>query len=191
MAFALYSKNETRYEHCFPVKLTGESGPLANFLQSQPDASPLSWELDSNQLIPWIDPSLDPGNHVLLLDMLPEASSDVSLYQVTALQGVAYYGATDLVMVCRLFYQSRGQGAARDIKQGFELNENLGHRQMVEAFRLTGGLGTGTYRWARPEMTLGAAICPASKKAATDPAPTPSKEISKPVAVPMEATAVI
>lgn len=165
MAFWLYSKSGDQYTRLQPVKFTGKSGLLSRFLhQHAKDDTPFSWELTPADIIALIDPTMAVDSHEILIDMLPESLTEVSLYRVTSIRGVSEFDESDLVLACKLFYQDKVTRSAPEFKKVFHNTHNLSERQMVEAFRLTGGVATGTYLWSKPKMDIGAAICPANSK---------------------------
>lgn len=163
MAFWLYSKNASSYKRKQAVKLTGKTGLLASFLHLNCGAdTPYTWELTPETLIHLIDPELNVDQHLILIDMLPEALTDVSLYRVTSIRGVSEYDESDLVLACKMLHQGKCTSTAAEFKEAFTCEHDESDRQMVEAFRLTGGVATGTYLWGKPKMDIGAAICPGS-----------------------------
>ncbi len=163
MAFWLYSKNGSRFERKQPIKLTGKEGLLARFLTRNRDVeTPFAWELRPADIIQLIDGDLNVENHAILIDMLPEALAQVSLYRLTSVQGASEYDESDLVLACKMLYQGKCNSTASDFKECFLCETSESDRQMVEALRLTGGVATGTYLWAKPKMDIGAAICPPS-----------------------------
>jgi len=165
MAFWLYSKNQHQYQRLSPIKLTGKGGLLATFLHKHAgEDTPYAWELTPAELIAFIDPTLDPTAHEVVIDMLPESFTEVSLYRVTSLRGVSEFDETDLVLACRILFQGRTKVPSDSFKQAFCVEDCPSDRQMVEAFRLTGGIASGKYLWAKPKMDIGAAICPAKSK---------------------------
>jgi len=162
MAFWLYAKNGSTYERVQSIKLTGKGGALARFLQARAaEETPFTWELSPPALVELIAPSLDPATHEIVIDMLPEGLTEVSLYQITSLRGNSEYDESDLVMACKLLQQGPTPTSASEFKKRFVRNTPPSERQMVEAFHLTGGVATGSYYWSKPRMDIGAAICPA------------------------------
>ncbi|WPJ97604.1 hypothetical protein SH580_07765 [Coraliomargarita algicola] len=165
MAFWLYAKNGSTYERIQSIKLTGKAGILARFLQSHAsDDTPFTWELTPAALVELVDPSLDSASHEIVIDMLPEGLTEVSLYRMTSLRGSSEYDESDLVMAFKLLQQGPIAASANEFKNRFVCNTPPNGRQMVEAFHLTGGVATGSYYWSKPKMDIGAAICPATAK---------------------------
>ncbi len=161
MAFWLYARNGSTYEQVRSIKLTGKDGALARFLQEHAtEETPFTWEFNPASLIELIDPSLDPATHDVVIDMLPEGLTEVSLYRITSLRGSSEYDESDLVMACKLLQQGATPTSANEFKQRFVRNTPSSSRQMVEAFHLTGGVAIGSYYWSKPKMNIGAAICP-------------------------------
>lgn len=161
MAFWLYAKKGSTYERIQPIKFTGKEGVLAHFLQEHAaDETPFTWELSPADLVKLIEPSLNPAAHLVVIDMLPEVLTEVSLYRITSLRGSSNYDESDLVMACNLLQQGSTPASAGEFKKRFVCNTPPSSRQMVEAFHLTGGVATGSYYWSKPKMDIGAAICP-------------------------------
>ncbi|MFP4352718.1 MAG: hypothetical protein ACLFRP_07960 [Puniceicoccaceae bacterium] len=170
MAFWLYSKNGSSYGRIRSVRLAGKDGLLAGYLRDHRSAeTPFTWELDSAGLVRRIDPALAPEEHVILIDMLPESFTEVSLYRVISLRGVSEYDESDLALACKLLHQGRCPGTAGEFKEAFHSDAVESERQMIEAFRLTGGVSDGTYLWAKPGMDIGAAICPSAASGVRKP----------------------
>ncbi|WP_269523176.1 hypothetical protein [Coraliomargarita parva] len=179
MAFWLYTKTDKHFTRKEIVKFTGANGLFARFLQEHKNAdAPFRWELKSADIIRLINPSLNPARHEILIDMLPEAFVEVSLYRITSIQGVSQYDESDIVMACKLLHQGSSSEPAGSFKKAFRIQQHESERQMVEAFRLTGGVGQGTYLWGKPKMDIGAAICPGSKKAGIKDSHTPAEALS-------------
>ncbi len=169
MAFWLYSKSADTYTRQTTVQLTGKDGLLATFLKQYAETdTPFAWELNTADLIGLLDPTLNASEHEIVIDMLPEGLTEASLHFVTSIRGVSQYDESDLVLACKILYQGPTGIPAASFKQQFVVDAPAGDREMVEAFRLTGGVATGTYRWAPPKMNIGAAICPAKTEAAAN-----------------------
>jgi len=165
MAFWLYSKDGDQYNREEAVRFTGKSGYLADFLHSHCEKdTPFAWELNAAALVGLVRPSADPSSYEIVIDMLPESLTEVSLYTITSLRGVSDFDETDLVMACQLLQQGGVTGPASFFKKSFLRDTPANGRQMVEAFHLTGGIATGTYYWSKPRMDIGAAICPAGAR---------------------------
>jgi len=165
MAFWLYSKNDDNYLQVCSVKLTGKEGLLAAFLQAKAgEDTPFAWQLNGPEIIKMLDPELDADSHELVIDMMPEALSEVCLYRVTSLRGVSEFDESDMVMACRILQQGRTNVPAAVYKADFRVTTVTNTRQIVEAFHLTGGVATGNYYWSKPKMDIGAAICPSEAK---------------------------
>lgn len=165
MAFWLYSHSNDTYKREQPVKLTGKNGLIASYLQSNAgEDTPFAWQLDKADIIRLIDPQLDPTQHELVIDMLPESFTEVSLLRVTTLRGVSEFDESDMVMACKILQQGRTPCTAETFKASFKRTTIPSSRQSVEAFHLTGGVATGTYYWSKPKMDIGAAICPSAAK---------------------------
>ena len=161
MAFWLYKKADDHYTRLNSLKFGGKNGLLARFLQSNAaQDTPFSWQLESEGLIELIDPSLNASEHEVVIDMLPEAMTEVCLYRVTSLRGVSEYDESDMVLACKILQQGPTKEAAISFKESFTVTTEPSSRQVVEAFHLAGGIATGTYRLGKPKMNIGAAICP-------------------------------
>ncbi|EDY83980.1 hypothetical protein VDG1235_3607 [Verrucomicrobiia bacterium DG1235] len=124
--------------------------------------TPFAWELTTPSLVKLIDPNICENSHELVLDMLPEEMIEVCLYKVTTIRGSSDLDESDLILAFKILSQGRTPVSSSEYKKFFTLKEEPSKRQMLEAFRLTGGTLEGTYRWASPKMNIGAAVCPAS-----------------------------
>ncbi len=163
MSFSLYHRSDKTYTRIQPITLTGADGLIARFLQSQSDVeTPYAWDLTTEKLVELIDPSLCPNCHEIVLDMLPEEMIEVCLYKVTAIRGSSDLDESDLVLAFKVLFQGRTGVSSSEYKKEFTLENEGNNRQMLEAFRLTGGIQKGSYRWAAPKMNIGAAVCPAN-----------------------------
>lgn len=163
MPFFIYHKSKDTYTKLQGVTLTGADGLLARFLQANAEAdTPFAWELTTPSIIKLIDPSLCPDCHELVLDMLPEELVEVCLYRVTAIRGSSDLDESDLILAFKILTQGKSNVSSSEYKSKFTLEGKTSNRQMLEAFRLTGGTFKGSYRWASPKMNIGAAVCPAS-----------------------------
>lgn len=162
MSFFLYQKNGNTYERSAAITLTGPNGIIARFLQSHADVeTPYAWDLTTKKLLELIDPNLCPNCYEIVLDMLPEEMLEVCLYKVIAIRGSSDIDESDLVLAFKVLTQGKKDVSSSEYKQQFTLTEEASNRQMLEAFRLTGGTSSGSYRWASPRMNIGAAVCPA------------------------------
>ncbi|MDP0499887.1 MAG: hypothetical protein Q7P63_07270 [Verrucomicrobiota bacterium JB022] len=162
MAFWLYRKVGDTYRRVRPVVITGKDGLMGRFLRGlQAKDTPCQWQLPVSELARLESAAEGGGEPALVLDMLPEDFTRASLYLVTDIRGSSEDDETDLVMSCELLFQGPVPGPMQDFKAQLTIPLLTDTRRMVEAMRITGGLKTGTYRWARPKMDIGAAICPA------------------------------
>lgn len=163
MAFWLYKKEEDNYTRLRSIKLSGKNGVLANFLQSKSaEDTPFSWSFENESIIKQIDPKIDAAAHELIFDMLPEELTEVCLYRVTAIRGLSEFDETDMVLACKILQQGPTSEASVTFKESFTVTTPPSTRQVVEAFRMSGGIATGSYLWGKPKMDIGAAICPPS-----------------------------
>ena len=160
MSFWLYHCEGTRYTQLGPVKLTGPGGVLARYLTRHKDVdTPFTWSLMNKELIPLIDAALDPEKHLIVLDMLPESLTEVSLHRVFAIQGSSEEDESDVVLACKILFQGAVNTAPSSFKETFACEPPADNRQMLEALGLTGGTVAGRYRWTRPKMDIGATVC--------------------------------
>ncbi len=165
MGFWIYEKRGESYTRVCSVKLTGEDGLIAKYLKQNSEVdTPFSWKLGMDEIVGLVDPGLDPKEHVLVIDMLPEELLAVSLYRVSAIQGCSEFDDTDLVLACKILYQGRNNVLASEFKEAFLADGSQGDRQLLEALRLTGGTQEGSYIWTKPKMDIGAAVCSESRK---------------------------
>ncbi|MBC2592940.1 hypothetical protein H5P28_01580 [Ruficoccus amylovorans] len=160
MSFWLYHCENNHYTRLGPVKLTGEDGLLARYLLQHTSAdTPYTWNLINKDLIPLIDPKLPADTHLIVLDMLPESLTEVSLHRVFAIQGSSEEDSSDVVLACKILYQGSPGSLGQTFKDDFSCEPPADNRQMLEALGLTGGIAGGRFRWSRPKMNIGATVC--------------------------------
>ncbi len=169
MSFSLYHKTNGRFRRQAALALAGPSGLLAQYLQSRAEQdTPLSWTLLPEDLHRLSHSPTPAANAAVVLDMQPEALLQASLYEIICIRGWTETDTTDLVLACRCLYQGCCDRMAEDLKADFQAQTGCGEREWIEAVRLTGGTREGRYRWARPAMDIGAAVCPSRGRANTD-----------------------
>ncbi len=160
MSFWLYHHENHHYTQLGPVRLTGVEGLLARYLtQHIQEDAPYAWSLTNKDLIPLVDASLDPDKNLIVLDMLPESLTEVSLHRVFAIQGSSEEDESDVVLACKILYQGSPNCPSSAFKQDFTCEPPADNRQMLEALRLTGGIAGGKFRWSKPKMDIGATVC--------------------------------
>ncbi|MGF1452179.1 MAG: hypothetical protein ACFB21_08925 [Opitutales bacterium] len=160
MSFWIYEIAGDRARRKSPLRFTGEHGLLATFLKANAgEEPPFAWCLLPRDLIALADPSLEPDDHLIVVDLLPESFTEVSLNRVTHVQGVSDCDETDLVMAFKTLWQGTTPGPAEAARREAPFDPVGEPRNLLEAFRLTGGTERGRYQWARPKMDIGAAIC--------------------------------
>lgn len=163
MAFWLYKKEEDNYTRLRSIKLSGKTGFLADYLQSKSsEDTPFSWSFENDSIIKQIAPELDAAAHELVFDILPKELSEVCLYRVTTIRGLSEFDETDMVLAYKILQQGTTSEASDVFKESFTVTTPPSTRQVVEAFRMSGGIATGAYLWGKPKLDLGAAICPPS-----------------------------
>lgn len=160
MSFWIYKTDGARALRLSPVRLTGLTGLLAQFLREHArEETPFTWQLLSQDIIALAAPELDPARHLVVIDLLPESFTEICLYRVTHLQGVSEVDETELVVAFKILAQGPAQRSAEIARLDVELGTIDEGRNLLEAFRLTGGTMSGRYAWARPKMDIGAAVC--------------------------------
>lgn len=163
MSFFLYHKSKQTYTQLAPITLAGVDGLIARYLRTLSTSdTPVAWELTTPKILRLIDPELPASEHEILVDMLPEEMTEVCLYKVTAIKGSSEIDESDLVLAFKVLTQGKTDVSSSEYKKFFKLETPESDRQMLEAFRITGGTEQGSYRWAAPKMNIGAAVCPAS-----------------------------
>jgi len=160
MCFWIYNRSETTCQRVTSLKLAGREGPLAGFLTEDRSAgSPYHWKLRGPEIIQRSSPHLPSEHHLLVLDMMPNESTSVCLYEIQVIQGFSEYDETDLVLGCKVLYERRGIPNSDTAKSRFEtVGGSKKDGLIFEPLRLTGGTREGQYRWARPKMDIGATI---------------------------------
>ncbi|WP_309384443.1 hypothetical protein [Cerasicoccus frondis] len=167
MSFYIYHQEGDRYRVVAPLKLTSSKGVLAKFLQSKHEEdTPFTWQLSDAKLIELAAPELDPKQHVIAIDMMPESLVEVCLFRVTFIQGSSEYDESEVVLASKLLEQGKLTTMAQQFKKDFTITPGDRTRQSLEAMRLTGGTTRGNYFWAKPKMDIGAAVCPSTQKPA-------------------------
>jgi len=167
MSFWIYRKKGPAYERAARLKLSGEDGALATFLQALDDEeSPVAWEVSGAVILALAAPELDPAEHVVLLDLQGESLLEVCLQQVVGIKGVSHVDETDLVIATEVVFQGSAPVCPEDFKKAFVADVLPDQTQQIEALGLSGGTRQGKYRWTKPKMDIGAAVYPAKVTAA-------------------------
>ncbi len=158
MSFMLYEKTNRQYRKLEPIKIAGAEGVLAKYLQEFGKKDiPFTWKLTADEIIGRLKPGEDASQYEVVFDLSSDAQGIVTLYQVAAIQGSSDYEETDLVLNCHQLYEIKTSTLAEE-KKSFFLEKEISGNSILEPLHLSGGTRTGTYRWGKPKMDIGAAI---------------------------------
>lgn len=158
-----FSENNGMRAYCrgHEVKLTGTEGILARYLKSLPSKGEdrVSWALSGLQIAQLACPDCENTSKELFLDLYPEGFTEVALHRVERIVGVSEEDWTDAVIVTRPVLVGAVGGLAEETRKAFAVELPFPGREMMEAFGIQGGFAKGNYKWTKPKMNIGAAVC--------------------------------
>lgn len=135
------------------LKLSGADGLVAKQVAGMPvkDESVL-WNITGKQLVG----DMDEG--VVIFDSCPSDSDKVVLYQLMRISGESFPEKTEILLHFKILVNKQTQGKAKEIKQSFSISAEDKTPELHEAIVLTGGYEGGEWKWAAPDMNIGAAV---------------------------------
>jgi hypothetical protein len=163
MGFLLYrrtGRNEAmQYFFVRKLSVVGKSGSLSTWLASKSaEATPFVWKLAGNALVAALAPDVDPDEHTVVIDMMPERLTVASLCHIMSLAGQSEADETVLVIALRELCISKIPDNGSDPRMAFVCDLSVKKPDLIETMGIIGGTRKGPYKWCSPKMNIGAAV---------------------------------
>jgi len=163
MGFLLYhrtgQKEAMRYTLVRKLCVVGQSGSLSAWMKAHASESlPFEWKLSGEKLVRALAPDVDPVEHTIVMDMMPERLAGASLCHVTSLAGSSESQESDIVIALRELYMAQTPVSGIDIRIAFICDLTAATPDLIESMGVAGGTKGGSYKWCAPKMNIGAAV---------------------------------
>ncbi len=162
MAFLIYKKygnaETTRYEKLQPLKLGGRDGLIARHVKTLTGDQTRSWKLGATGLLKLAGFAGAVDELAVLFEVTGTDTTNVCLYELTRIHGSCADTSTQLALDFAVVVdEEMGDEAATYVKS-FEIPVPEKPRLLGETLALSGGPGSGDWKWVGTSLQLGATV---------------------------------
>ena len=162
MAFLIYKKygnaETTRYEKLQPLKLGGRDGLIAQHVKTLTGDQTRSWKLGATGLLKLAGFAGAVDELAVLFEVTGTDTTNVCLYELTRIHGSCADTSTQLALDFAVVVDEEMGDDAATYAKSFEIPVPEKPRLLGETLALSGGPGSGDWKWVGTSLQLGATV---------------------------------